>query len=403
MDDNKYYNEEQNISNEEQYKIPEDIPIYVNTEEKKEKKRFRGSLISYIALALVASIIGGLASTYVAPMLYGSVLPNPTNNEYVAQQVNINTSDDINTVSAVVKKSMGSVVGITSVEVQQFFFSQQEVEGIGSGVIIDSNGYILTNSHVVADGNAKKINVLFLNGDKKEGKLLWYDSLLDLAVIKVDATGLPVATLGDSDKLEVGEIAVAIGNPLGLEFQRSVTSGIISGLSRTIQVNADTIIEDLIQTDASINPGNSGGPLLNSKGEVIGINTVKIKSAEGLGFAIPINKAKTIAEEVVKHGTYRNVVVGIKGISVEEYQYRLGIKLSTEKGVLLLEVGNNTPASRAGLLYGDIILKIDNMETSNMTELKKVLYKYKQGDKATLTIVRDNEEMKINIEFTDLN
>lgn len=403
MDDNKYYNEEQNISNEEQYKIPEDIPIYVNTEEKKEKKRFRGSLISYIALALVASIIGGLASTYVAPMLYGSVLPNPTNNEYVAQQVNINTSDDINTVSAVVKKSMGSVVGITSVEVQQFFFSQQEVEGIGSGVIIDSNGYILTNSHVVADGNAKKINVLFLNGDKKEGKLLWYDSLLDLAVIKVDATGLPVATLGDSDKLEVGEIAVAIGNPLGLEFQRSVTSGIISGLSRTIQVNADTIIEDLIQTDASINPGNSGGPLLNSKGEVIGINTVKIKSAEGLGFAIPINKAKTIAEEVVKHGTYRNVVVGIKGISVEEYQYRLGIKLSTEKGVLLLEVGNNTPASRAGLLYGDIILKIDNMETSNLTELKKALYKYKQGDKATLTIVRDNEEMKINIEFTDLN
>jgi len=243
MDDNKYYNEGQNISNEEQYKIPEDIPIYVNSEEKKEKKRFRGSLISYIALALVASIIGGIASTYVAPMLYGSVLPNPTNNEYVAQQVNINTSDDINTVSAVVKKSMGSVVGITSVEVQQFFFSQQEVEGIGSGVIIDSNGYILTNSHVVADGNAKKINVLFLNGDKKEGKLLWYDSLLDLAVIKVEATGLPVATLGDSDKLEVGEIAVAIGNPLGLEFQRSVTSGIISGLSRTIQVNADTIIE----------------------------------------------------------------------------------------------------------------------------------------------------------------
>ncbi len=403
MDDNKYYNEGQNISNEEQYKIPEDIPIYVNSEEKKEKKRFRGSLISYIALALVASIIGGIASTYVAPMLYGSVLPNPTNNEYVAQQVNINTSDDINTVSAVVKKSMGSVVGITSVEVQQFFFSQQEVEGIGSGVIIDSNGYILTNSHVVADGNAKKINVLFLNGDKKEGKLLWYDSLLDLAVIKVEATGLPVATLGDSDKLEVGEIAVAIGNPLGLEFQRSVTSGIISGLSRTIQVNADTIIEDLIQTDASINPGNSGGPLLNSKGEVIGINTVKIKSAEGLGFAIPINKAKTIAEEVVKHGTYRNVVMGIKGISVEEYQYRLGIKLSTEKGVLLLEVGNNTPASRAGLLYGDILLKIDNIETANMTELKKALYKYKQGDKATLTIVRNNEEMKINIEFTDLN
>ncbi|MBU5257192.1 trypsin-like peptidase domain-containing protein [Tissierella praeacuta] len=391
--------------NKENYKIPEDIYIYRSYEEKKEpkKKSFKGSFISYVALALIASIVGGLTSSYIGPNLYGKVLPNPKNSQYTASPVNITTNDDINTVSAVAKKAMSSVVGITSVEVQQFFFSQQEVEGIGSGVIIDSNGYILTNSHVVGDGNAKSINVLFENGDKKEGKVLWNDSILDLAVVKVDATGLPVATLGDSDKLEVGEIVVAIGNPLGLEFQRSVTSGIISGLSRTIQVGQSNVIEDLIQTDASINPGNSGGPLLNSKGEVIGINTAKIKSAEGLGFSIPINKAKVIAEEVVKNGTYKTVYMGIKGVSVEEYQYRLGIKLSTEKGVILLEVGQNTPASRAGLLNGDIILKIDDTEISTMNELKKALYKYKQGDKATLTVIRNNTEEKIDIEFTDLN
>ena len=399
--------ESEKTKEEKTYEIPEDIYIYRSSEEikKPKKKSFRGSAMSYIALALIASIIGGLASSYIGPRLYGRYLPIPagnSNNQYVAQQVSINTSDDINTVSAVVKKSMSSVVGITSVELQQYFFSQQEVEGVGSGVIVDSNGYILTNSHVVADGQAKSINVLFENGDKKPATVLWNDSTLDLAIVKVDATGLPVATLGDSDKLEVGEIAIAIGNPLGLEFQRSVTSGIISGLNRSIKVDTSNIIENLIQTDASINPGNSGGPLLNSKGEVIGINTAKIKSAEGLGFSIPINEVKTIIEEVIESGTYKIVYMGISGISVDDYQARLGVKLTTEKGLILIQVGENTPASRAGLLNGDIIVKIDDTDIQNMSSLKKTLYKYKQGDTAVLTVVRNNEEKKINIDFTDL-
>lgn len=390
--------------NEKTYKIPEDIYLYRSSEEKEKpkKKSFRGSAISYIALALVASLIGGLSSTYIGPNLYGKVLPKPNNTIYAAAPINITTNDNINTVSAVAKKAMSSVVGITSVEVQQYFFSQQEVEGVGSGVIIDSNGYILTNSHVVADGNAKSVDVLFENGDKKPAKVLWNDSTLDLAIVKVDATGLPVATLGDSDNLEVGEIVVAIGNPLGLEFQRSVTSGIISGLHRSVQVSSNNVIEDLIQTDASINPGNSGGPLLNSKGEVIGINTAKIKSAEGLGFSIPINEAKAIVEEVVKNGSYKTVFIGISGISVEDYQARLGVKLTADKGVIIIQTSENTPASRAGLLNGDIITKIDNTEIDNMSKLKKALYRYKQGDKATLTIIRNNSEVKIDIEFTDV-
>ena len=419
MDENKDLNmeefEKEEIEEEvaeEKHTLPEDIYIYRSSEEiKKPKKRsFKGSLVSYIALAIVASIIGGLASSYIGPSLYGKVLPNPTNNQYVAQQVSINTSDDINTVSAVAKKAMSSVVGITSVELQQYFFSQQEVEGVGSGVIVDSNGYILTNSHVVADGNAKSVNVLFENGDKKPGTVLWNDGILDLAIVKVDATNLPVAALGDSDKLEVGEISVAIGNPLGLEFQRTVTSGIISGLNRSMQLNSvnskgqvtTNIIENLIQTDASINPGNSGGPLLNSKGEVIGINTAKIKSAEGLGFSIPINDAKAIVEEVVRSGTHKTVYMGISGISVDEYQSRLGVKLSAGKGLILIQVAENTPAAKAGLLNGDIIVKMDDIEIDNMSKLKKTLYKYKQGDKATLTVIRNNEEKKIDIDFTEL-
>lgn len=393
------------IEKEEDFSsIPEDIYIYKSSNEEKpqKKKSFRGSLLSYIALALVASIIGGLSSSYIGPSLYGKVIPNPKTLQYDAQPVNINTSDDINAVSAVAKKAMSSVVGITTIEVQDYLFSQREVEGIGSGVIVDTNGYILTNSHVVGGGNAKSITVLFENGDKLPGKVLWTDPSLDLAVVKVDATNLPVATLGDSDKLEVGEISVAIGNPLGLEFQRTVTSGIISGLNRAIQVDQNTVIENLIQTDASINPGNSGGPLLNSKGEVIGINTAKIKSAEGLGFSIPINEIKPILGEVLSSGTYKTVFMGISGVTVEEYESRLGVKLSAEKGIILIEISDNSPASRAGLLNGDIITQIDDMEIENMNQLKKSLYKYKKDDKATIKIIRNNTEVNIDIEFTDL-
>ena len=260
-----------------------------------ERPKKNRNIWSYFIVALVAALIGGTISMYIAPKyIYGKLLPTPeiyANGTSGAKEgVNITPTEDISAVQAVAKKSMGSVVGITTVQVQRRFIWEEEVSGSGSGVIISPNGYILTNSHVVGDGEAKDINVLFENGDQMPGKVLWNDAYLDLAIVKVNATGLPAADLGDSDTLEVGQLAVAIGNPLGLDFQRTVTSGVISGLNRSIRVE-NTVIEDLIQTDASINPGNSGGPLLNSKGEVIGINTVKIRSdaAEGLGFAIPIN------------------------------------------------------------------------------------------------------------------
>ena len=360
----------------------------------------RRGIFSYIVVALIAALIGGILSPYIANnYLYGKLLPAPkaleSGKKAGDSNINIKPNDDIGTVAAVAEKSMGSVVGITTVQIERDFLWEREVEGVGSGFVVDSNGYILTNSHVVGDGQAKKINVLFENGDSYEARLLWNDKVLDLAMVKVEAKGLEVADLGDSDELKVGEIAVAIGNPLGLEFQRTVTSGVISGLNRSMRIDQYNTIEDLIQTDASINPGNSGGPLLNGRGEVIGINTVKIKSevAEGLGFSIPINVAKPIIESVIKEGTFKTVQLGVTGVEVDKYERTLGVELSVDKGIVILEIVPNSAAFKAGMESNDILTKIDGEEIENMNQLKKILYKYKDGDKVNLSFIRNGKEM----------
>lgn len=354
----------------------------------KENKRYKKRrLLSYFAIALIASLVGGLISSYFAPnyLFNRGESTNKGEESYIAEKTY--SVDDSASISQAVKKAVNSVVGITTVKIQRYGFIEQEVDGVGSGVIINSNGYILTNSHVIGDGNAKEITVLFENGDEESGKVLWHDTALDLAIVKVDKKDLPVATLGDSDKLEVGEIAIAIGNPLGLEFQRTVTSGIISGLHRSIKVDEANIIEDLIQTDASINPGNSGGPLLNSKGEVIGINTAKIKSAEGLGFSIPINTVKSIIEQVINEGTYKTVYIGITAVEVELYERQFGIDLQADNGIIVLGVTPDSPASKAQLQIGDIITKIDGQDIEKLSQLKRAIYNYKKGDKAKLSTV----------------
>ena len=384
----------------------QDIIYYSQDSSKKPKKK---NFLSYFIVAIVAAIIGGIVTSYIAPnYLYGKILPVPAiytqgkNGTNTAQKINITPNSNVSSVTAVAEKTISSVVGITTVEIQNDMFWQREVEGVGSGIIVDSNGYILTNSHVIGDGNAKKITVLFEDGTKKSGKVLWYDTALDLAIVKVDATGLNAAELGDSDNLEIGQLAVAIGNPLGLDFQRSVTSGIISGLHRTIQVDEYNVIEDLIQTDAAINSGNSGGPLLNEKGQVIGINTAKIQTAEGLGFSIPINVAKPIIEQVIKDGSYKIVYMGITGVEVEKYEAQLGVNLNVDKGVIILEIDPSSPAKKAGLENGDVLTKIDNQEVENMSQLKKILYKYNKGDKASLNIIRNGKSMNVDIVFTVL-
>ncbi|MGO1818758.1 MAG: serine protease HtrA [Senegalia sp. (in: firmicutes)] len=370
----------------------------------KEKKK-RGGFFSYMLIALVSALIGGFIVAYIAPTyLYGNIIPFPESNSSNMNKagnetIKINTKDDINTVSAVAKKSMNSVVGITTTTTEQNLFGNEvPSQGVGSGVIVDSDGFILTNSHVIDGGNADDITVQFEDGTKTKAQVLWQDSTLDLAIIKVNEKNLPAAELGNSDELIVGEQAIAIGNPLGLQFQRTVTSGVISGLDRTIS-SESIVMENLIQTDASINPGNSGGALLNSQGEVIGVNTATIQSAEGLGFSIPINIAKPIIDQVISEGEFNMAFIGVSGLEIEKYEKALGVDIEAEKGFVVVEVSANSPASKAGLQANDIITKIGDLEVTNFTTLRKALYNYKPGDNAKIEIIRNGKAENIEITF----
>lgn len=384
----------------------QNVSYYVDNPRTYKRPRRRRGFFSYFIVALVAAIIGGTITAYIAPTyLYGSIMPTPKiftqNNKAIGEQITITPKDNITAVTAVAKKAMNSVVGITTIQTVREFIFEKQIQGVGSGVIVNKNGYILTNSHVVDDGYAERITVLFEDGAQKKAEVLWNDSALDLAIIKVDATNLPIADFGDSDKLEVGELAVAIGNPLGLEFQRTVTSGVISGLNRSIRVDAYNQIDDLIQTDASINPGNSGGPLLNAKGEVIGINTAKISAGEGLGFAIPINIAKPIVDQVISRGDFKSVVIGIVGVEVQIYERQLGIDLKADEGIIIVETSPNSAAERAGIKPGDVIIKIDDQKIAAMDQLRRALYNYQPGDSAKVTIMRNGQIREVEVTFKE--
>jgi S1-C subfamily serine protease len=351
--------------------------------------------------AIIGAIIGGLLVTLLIPVLIEkNFIPLPGEQRKIVIEPKI---EGLSIVSAVAQKATPTVVGVTTVTVQRDFFFGilRRGQGVGSGIIVHPDGYILTNDHVINSGKAEKITVLFNDGTEKPAKVLWTNNVLDLAIIKVDAKNLPAADLGNSDDLVVGEMAVAIGNPLGLEFQRSVTAGVISGLHRNIQISQDVTMENLIQTDASINPGNSGGPLLNAKGEVIGINSAKISAteAEGLGFAIPINQAKPIIEQVIEKGKFTMVYLGITGIDVEAIKQQYNTKLSVDEGVYILEIQKGSPVDRAGITNGDIITEINHKKISGMSQLIRELYKYRPGDVVKVTISRNNTIKEIDVKL----
>ncbi len=362
----------------------------------------RSGAFKAFVFALIGAIVGSLLTAYYMPtIMEKNIIQVPSGDQ---RQIVIEPSgEDITVVSAVAQKATPTVVGVTTVTIQRdmFFGIPRRGEGVGSGFIVHPDGYILTNDHVVNSGQAEKITVLFNDGTEKDAKVLWNNSTLDMAVLKVDAKNLPVADLGDSDKLMVGELAIAIGNPLGLDFQRSVTSGIISGLHRSIQLSQSEVMEDLIQTDASINPGNSGGPLLNSKGEVIGMNTAKISSnvAEGLGFAIPINQAKPILEQIIEEGKFTMVYLGIRGIDVQAVRRQHGIELAVEDGVYVFEAGNNTPVGKAGLRAGDIITALNDKKINGMSQLTRELYKYRPGDTIKVTYYRGKTQNTVDVKL----
>lgn len=353
------------------------------------------------ALTIFLLIYSLVMSYFVAKNMTGITETINKNGQVESSTISIK-NNSVSTENAVAKKSLDSVVGITTVGVQEnMFFQGRVIEGVGSGVVVSKDGYILTNAHVVQDGKAEKIEVLLTNGKKSSAKLLWYDTTLDLAVIKTDMTGLKPVEMGDSDKVQIGDKAIAIGNPLGLDLQSTLTSGYISGKDRTITLQNGLQMDGLMQTDAAINSGNSGGGLFDQEGKLIGINTAKA-SAEGIGFTIPINVAKTIVDNIVSGGSFEGVKLGISGVDVKTFQQATGQKLSIDKGIYVVEVVRGSSAQKAGVTRGDIITKVNGKEINTMSSLKKALLEVRPQQKGKITVYRDGNTKDLDIEFSTL-
>ncbi len=277
---------------------------------------------------------------------------------------------------------------------------RQERRSIGSGVIVKKEGnivYILTNNHVVE--NAKSIVVRFDRHTERKARLVGGDPKTDIAVLEVNAKGIKdidrrIAKLGDSDKVRVGHIVIAIGNPYGLE--RTVTVGVVSALKRSIGI---TQYESYIQTDAAINPGNSGGPLINIKGEVIGINTAIVASGQGLGFAIPINLAKWVMEQILEHG---RVIRGWLGVVIQDITPGITEAIGVKEGILVAQVLKGSPADKAGLKVGDIIVKLNGRKLEDVRDLQLSIMKTKPGTEVVLTIIREGKEMDIRVKVGEM-
>ena len=305
------------------------------------------------------------------------------------------------TIADIIEETTKSVVGISKLKSagNSILSNSNESElGLGTGIIVAENGYILSNAHVTGEKYSKSY-ITLENGQTYEGKVMWSDESLDLSITKIEAKNLSYATLGDSSKIRVGETVYAIGNPIGFEFRRTVTSGIISAKNRSIKIeeeNNQTYMSDLIQTDATINPGNSGGPLITPNGEVIGINTVKISTAEGIGFAIPINVVKTIIESYKQTGTYEQATIGIYAYDKDVIPY-LDTNVKFEKGIYVAQIAPKGAADGSELEEKDIIVSIDDKELNTMNELREYIYTKKPGDQVTLKIIRKKITKNINI------
>lgn len=266
--------------------------------------------------------------------------------------------------------------------------------GTGSGIIYSEDGYIITNQHVI-DG-ANEIQVTLHDGRTFKARVLGQDSKTDLAVLKIDATNLPAATFGDSSKLKVGELAVAIGNPMGERFSGSVTAGIISALDRSISIGENEL--KLIQTDAAINPGNSGGALVNKSGEVIGINSIKLSApnVEGMGFAIPIDDALPIIKELIQYGYVKRPWIGI---GIRKITDQIAEQYNVPKGIYIAHVYYNSPAAEAGLRVDDIITKVNEKRIFTIEDLSEILEKYNPEDTIKLTIYRNKKYFTLEVKL----
>jgi serine protease Do len=356
-------------------------------------KHIYRQLAPYFIVAVLGALIGGsLVLGYGVPHF---AKPGPQGlapqSTIAAPTAHAQMSDARNTPIVRAAQTVGpAVVGITNKGYVRDFFNRQILveQGTGSGVIISGDGYIVTNNHVVE--NAQELTVSLADGRTFTGRRIGADPVTDLAVVKIDATGLPAATLGDSDGLMVGEPAIAIGNPLGLELRNSVTAGVISALNRSIEIGERRF--KLIQTDAAINPGNSGGALVNADGLVIGINSAKLAVAgvEGIGFAIPVNTARPIIQSLIDKGKVVRAYLGV-GILDRNTAPRYGYQLNVDKGVYVAGVQPGGPAAKAGIREGDLILAIAGKETNTVADLRSIVEAQPVGSRVDVSVNRNGQ------------
>lgn len=396
--------EENNNENETTYKM------YSSTEKtKKQPNFFKNAFVPFCSSALGTFLVIGVC--FGMPNVRNKILNGNTytnNGLTITEGAVTNTvsnTDYSNTSIAVANKVLPSIVGITvEYKVNSMFGGNSTANASGSGIIVSSDGYILTNNHVVNSSSSSSyyqiteatgVKVKLYNDETEyTATVVGSDSQTDLAVIKIDKTGLTAAELGDSDEVQVGEFAMAIGNPLGL--QSSISCGIISAKNREVQDSETKITYNLIQTDAAINSGNSGGALVNADGKVIGINTLKLSGTgvEGIGFAIPINSTISVYEELKTNGKIARPYIGITGIDVDETKSK---KYNLVQGVYVQSVENFSAAEKAGLKSGDVIIQADGVDIKTMDELNTIKNKHKIGDKITLKINREGKEKEITL------
>ena len=371
------------------------------------KKSSKPQILWFLLVGVVGAIIGGLVVVSVMPQVMLSKIeslqlsvPGSTSTGQsrptVLPLVSGSNVDPWQIVVDAAEKVSPSVVCIVNTQTAYDFFGREYLRDTsGSGVILTEDGYIVTNNHVVS-GTSRKLTVFLSDGTSKPAKIVGTDPATDLAVIKIEGANLPTAVFGDSDALRPGQLAIAIGNPLGIEFNRSVTVGVISGLDRVLSVG-DSYMR-LIQTDAVINPGNSGGPLINGNGEVIGLNSVKLNvtAVEGMGFAIPSNQVKRIVEELIETGKVRRAYLGISFLDKSEVSLYLP-NVKVDQGVYVSEVVSGGPAAKAGIRQGDVIIEFDRRKVNDAGSLIAYLAEKSPGATVVVKFQRQGQTREVEV------